>query len=206
MKKLLIAPIALALLLAACSGDSGAQVASLDDAPLVESGSSEPQNAEVNDQEAILAFAQCMRDNGIDDFEDPDLGDDGSIGFSFRGGGAATDIDRETMQSAFEACRENLEGLSLGPGSVDRSEIEDTLYEFAACMRENGIDMPDPDLSAFGPGQGEQGQGDPNASGPFGGSIDPDDPAFQEALEACEGVFAGGFRFGGPGGNARRSS
>jgi hypothetical protein len=198
MKKLLVATVALTLLLAACSGDSGAQVASLDDTPVAQADSDESPDDGVDDQEAVLDFAQCMRDNGIDNFEDPELGEGGSIGFSFRGGGSVTDIDPETMRGAFEACRENLEGLSLGRGSVDRSEIEDTLYEFAACMRENGIDMPDPDLSAFGQGEGG-GQG-PGEGGPFGGAIDPDDPEFRAALEACEDVFAGGFRFGGPSG------
>jgi hypothetical protein len=200
MKKLLAATIALTLLLAACSGDSGSQVASLDDTPVAQASDDDPSDEGGDDTEAILEFAQCMRDNGVPDFEDPDVSADGSVEFQFRGLAEVSDVDPDTMRGAFEACRETLDGVAIGPGSIDRTEIEDTLYEFAACMRDNGIDMPDPDFSSFGTPRGEPGEG----GGPFGGAIDPDDPEFQKALEACEDVFAGGFRFGGPG--ARGSS
>ncbi len=195
MKKLFTAAIALTLLLAACSGDSGAQVATLDDTPLAQASEEDPSTDGSDDAEAILEFAQCMRDNGIADFEDPDVSADGSVEFRFRGLAEVSDVDPDTMRSAFETCRETLDGVAIGPGSIDRTEIEDTLYEFAACMRDNGIDMPDPDLSSFGTTSGEPGEG----GGPFGGAIDPDDPEFRAALEACEDVFEGGFRFGGPG-------
>ena len=145
-------------------------------------------------QDQLVAFAQCMRDNGIEEFEDPDFAADGSLDFR-RGQGQISTVDPETMRAAFEACQEHLEGLAFGPGSIDRSEIEDSLVEFAACMRDpergNLPDFPDPDLSNLGPGNGPGG-------GPFGGEFSFQDPAVQEALEACQEVF-GGFRFGGPG-------
>jgi hypothetical protein len=142
------------------------------------------------DEETILAFAACMRDNGVEDFEDPDFSADGSL--RFRGGGELTDVDPETMRAAFEACQSHLEGLAFGPSSTDFTEIEDRLVEFSGCMRDNGFDMPDPDFSNFGQGGGR--------SGLFGeDGIDPDDPVFQSALEACDHIFEG-FGFGGRGG------
>lgn len=191
MQKLLIAVAALAVLLAACGGSGAGGVASLDDANSNQGIVEEDAGAvEVDDEEAILAFSACMRDNGVEDFEDPDFNADGSLGF--RGGGEFTDVDRETMRAAFEACQSHLEGLAFGPGSGDFTEIEDRLVEFSVCMRDNGFDMPDPDFSDFGSGGG--------GGRLFGDDgIDPDDPNFQSAFEACDHIFEG-FGFGGRGG------
>ena len=61
------------------------------------------------------------------------------------------------------ACGELLEGATLGfREGFDRTELEDTLVEYAACMRENGYDMPDPDFSGSGAGPG---------AGPGGGAL-----------------------------------
>lgn len=196
MKRTFVFVSAFALVLAACSSDGGSEVASLAEVIPEVSEAVEDGSVEAIDEDAILTFAQCMRDNGVEDFEDPDIGADGSVGFGFRGAVPDSDADRETMRAAFEVCQDELGGISFGRGGIDRSEIEDTLYEFAVCMRENGIDLPDPDFSSFlespGPGNG----------GPFGGEIDPNDPAFAAALEACEDVFGGTLRLGrGPGGD-----
>lgn len=200
MKRTLVVLSAFAFVLAACSSDGGSDVASLAEvAPDVAAAVEDTVSGEL-DEDAVLAFAQCMRDNGVEDFEDPDIGADGAVGFGFRGGGA--DVDRDVMRAAFEVCQDELGGIAFGRGSVDRSEIEDTLYEFAVCMRDNGYDMPDPDLSNLLEGPGAGGGG-----GPFGGEgegIDPQDPAFVAALGACEDVFGAGFRIGrGPGGEGR---
>ena len=195
MKKLVLIFSAFVLVLAACSSDSGSQVASLEDAAVSDDGAVAEVDTDVANEEAILEFSQCMRDEGIVGFEDPDIGEDGTIEFKLGGRTDDAEADRDTMRAAFEACQDHLEGLAFGPGSIDRSEIEDTLVEFAVCMREHGVDMPDPDFSAFGPGGGGEGEG-----GIFGGAIDPDDPSVAAALEACEEVFGGSLRLGGPGG------
>ena len=193
MPRLVVLVAAMAVALTACGGSSGARVASIEDAAFDPATNTTTEAGVVDEEAAVLAFAECMRDQGVTDFEDPDIGADGSIEFRFRGQGEASVVDRETMRAAFDACRTEIEGLAFGPGSVDRSEIEDDLVEFAACMRENGYDMPDPDFGATGPGQGDgAGQG-----GPFAG-IDPDDPAFQGAIDACQEIF-GGLPFGGRG-------
>lgn len=184
---------ALALTLAACGSSGSAEVASLSETggagtDVAEGG---PDTDEMTDEEAILAFSACMREHGIEDFEDPDIGADGSISFGFRGQ-AGGEFDREAMQAAMDACRSHLDGLALARGGGDRTEIEDQLYELAACMRDNGYDMPDPDFGS------EPGTG----GGPFG-EIDPEDPAFQAALETCEDVFGAGFRLGPPPGGGR---
>ena len=196
MKKLLLMFIAFVLVLAACSSDDGSQVASLEDAVGSGDVTADAIDADVADQEAILEFSQCIRDNGVEEFEDPVIGADGSIEFSFGGRSDDPEGDREAMREAFEACQEHLDGLAFGPGSIDLTEIEDTMLEFAICMRENGVDMPDPDFSNLGLGGGAPGD---DEGGVFGGAIDLDDPEVEAALEACREVFGGSLRFGGSG-------
>ena len=202
MKRIALIVAVLALVTAACSGSDGGGVASLSEATeALPSDGETPAGSEATDEEALMAFAACMRDNGVTEFEDPIVNADGSVDFSFRGTGGGDGpfggVDRETVQAAFDACSTELEGLALGPGGggFDAAEFEDRFVEFAACMRDNGVAMDDPDFSSFGPGQGG-GQG----GGPFG-SLDLDDPNAQQALEACQELFADfAPRLGGGGG------
>jgi hypothetical protein len=197
MNRILISMVAFALLVAACGGSDGGGVASLE---TTETAASEvsPDDAAASDEETLLEFAACMRDNGIDDFEDPTFGADGTPEFNLRGAGSGAEADRDETRAAFEACQGHLEGLAFGPGSVDVTEVEDTLVDFAACMRDNGYDMPDPDLSNFGQGGGEGG-------GLFGGQLDREDADFISALEECEHIFENlPFVGRGPGGGGGR--
>ncbi len=192
----------LAVALAACSGPaSGTGVASLEDSSAsttVTSGSE--SDADLDGEAQMLAFAQCMRDQGVD-MEDPTVDADGNLGFgAFRGLGqdAEQTGPPEGFREAIDQCRPMLDGLELGFGQGDQTELQDTLLEYAQCMRDNGYAMDDPDLSNFGPGAGNDGGERSPGGGPFGG-VDFDDPAFQTAQSACEDVL-GGF---GPGGGAR---
>ena len=130
-----------------------------------------------------MEFAECMRDNGVD-FPDPVVEADGTVAFGWRPGrGADDDIGRDPdMPAARAACSGLLEGLAFGRGSgdFDQTEIQDMLLEFAQCMRDNGVDMGDPDLRNFRP---RDGGGQPG--GPFGG-IDLDDPDVSAAFEVCQ--------------------
>ena len=189
--------LAFGLLAAACSGsDSGSGVASLetqtDTAQDLDPTSGDAAvDDSVSDEEAILAFAACLRNQGLD-IEDPTVDADGNLRPP-----RPRDIgedDREVMRSAMDACSENLENVAFGLDGADQTERQDQLLEYAACMRDNGFDMPDPNFSAIGaPGQG--------GGGPFG-AIDRDDPAFQAAQEACADIFGadGHIPGAGPGG------
>jgi len=200
MNRILISIAAFALLVAACGGTESDGVASLEvtDTTIALDPAT---NAAVSDEDALLEFSACIRENGIEDFEDPTMSADGVPEFSLRS--VEGDHTREEMQAAFEACQDHLEGLAFGPGSIDLTEVEDTLVEFSACMRDNGYDMPDPDLSNFGGGGGGGGGGE--GGGIFGGSLDPNDPDFISAMSECEEIFenlAFG-RGGGPGSGGR---
>lgn len=189
--RMVVLVVALGLMAAACSGSAESGVASLEGSTTTTAAAS----TEIDTEQALFAFAACMRDNGID-IEDPTVDADGNVDFgAIRGPGpqgAEGEVDREALRAAREECSQFLEDAALGFRERDSTEFQDTLYEFAQCMRDNGVDMPDPDLSSFGPGAREPGQG----GGPFG-DLDRDDPAFQAAFESCEEILAG---FGPPGG------
>ena len=197
MKRLMVAIAALTLVLAACSSDGGEGVASLDTGTLDQTEAPAADGEGVTEEEALLAFSACMRDNGVEDFEDPIVNPDGSVTFGFVGdaadGGPFQDTDQDVLEAAFAACQDDLDGIALGAGDggFDLTEIQDTLVEFAQCMRDNGVDVEDPDLSDFAPG-GDGG----GFAGPFG-ELDITDPDVRAAVEACQGLFAGFGTFGG---------
>ena len=161
----------------------------------------------MTDEESLLAFAECMRENGVD-FPDPVVEADGTVTFGFRpgGGGGGLQALREIGQdpdlpAARDTCSGMLEGRAFGPGQgdFDLIELQDRLLEFAQCMRDNGVDMPDPDLGRFGPGGNDNDQD----FGPFRvieieTEID-DDSDFAAAFVVCQQQLpqAGSQPFGG---------
>jgi hypothetical protein len=201
----------LALAAAACGGDDdSAGVVSVDDVSTAaeddrvatqggETGSdadpADDADGVVDTEAALLEFAQCLRDQGLD-AADPQMDADGNVNL----GGVlqSAGLERGQIQEVLDACGEFLEGLQQRFGDVDQTERQDSLLAFAQCMRDNGIDMPDPDFSGGGgPGPG---------GGPFG-ELDRGDPDFQAGLEACQdtlpgigGRLAGGSGGGGAGG------
>jgi hypothetical protein len=188
--------LALALVAGACSGtaegDDG--VATLETETTLAGGdTSADGGSEVDAEQAMMDLAACLREQGLD-IEDPTVDADGNVQFGgLRGGGEVGEpaADRETMRAAMDACQDQLGDVVLGFGGrdFDPTEMEDTLVEYAACMRDNGYEMDDPDFSSFGPGtEGEPGEG--ARVGPFG-QIDQDDPDFAAANEACGEILGG---------------
>ena len=185
-KKMTGLVVALALTAAACGG--GAEtvgVASLDtDAiEVIEVAVA----ADIDSEEAMLAFTACLREEGME-IEDPEFDEDGDFRFRPADASGEGDFDREAFEVARTVCDEYLEGSTIGFQQEDRSEMDDMLFEYAACMRDNGYDMADPDVStSTEPGQGG---GEDGKSSPFG-DIDKEDPAFQSANEVCQEITGG---------------
>ncbi|MBN2113922.1 MAG: hypothetical protein JW785_07340, partial [Acidimicrobiia bacterium] len=137
-------------------------------------------------EEALLAFTACMREEGFD-LPDPEVDAEGNlrlVSFLADAGLEAVRRDAEGLREAAQGCRHHLEGVALRFASLDQTAMQDRLLEYAACMREHGFDMPDPDFSGGPPGSGR---------GPFPGlRLDVlQDPGFREANESCQGIFAG---------------
>jgi hypothetical protein len=160
----LIRPLAAAFLcgltLAACGSDDPAGEAA--------SGSSD---REQRNQDAMLAFAQCMREQGID-MPDPEPGEGG---IRLRAPEGSTP---EKMDAAQQACRQHLDELEPPDMSEEQQkEFQEAALAHARCMREHGIDMPDPTFGEGGRAQIRIGPGS---------GVDPESDKFREAEEACE--------------------
>jgi hypothetical protein len=175
--------VTLALTVAACGRGGEEGVATLGGSSDETSRSPEPsQDAD----EAFLEFAECMREHGID-MPDPATGEGG---LTFEVGEA----DAEEFREAEAACRHLIEDVveegvdQIPPEEQER--LQEQLLAFAQCMREQGIDFPDPTFGEggfveVGPGEG----------------VDPTDPEFREAEQACRDLlpeFQPGGGSGGP--------
>ena len=185
---------AIGLIASACGGsesESGVATLESEDTVVGEPQSIGDESGEVDAEEAMMDLAACLHDQGLD-IEDPTVDADGNVQFGGFRGEQSEDgepaVDRDQMRAAMDECQDQLEGVALGFGGrgLDLTDLQDDMVEYAACMRENGYDMDDPDLSAFGGGPGEGGGG----GGPFG-EIDQDDPDFVAANESCGDILAG---------------
>ena len=204
MKQLMIVFAAVALL-AAC-GSAAAddrEVASLSTTAVGDattdtsdaSGDATESTGPVDPSEGPLQFAQCMREHGID-MPDPVVGDDGGVMVQVGGPDQEPGEvpDREELDAANKDCQKFLERAGAGfepPSEEDQKKMQEHALEFSKCMRDHGIDMPDPQFSTDGGGFNVSiGSEDGAASDvPM---IDPNSDEFKEASEAC-GQDGGGF-------------
>ena len=128
-------------------------------------------------RKTAVRFAECMRENGVREFPDPDA----SGGLTVDGvlNGSSLDSSTPAWKKAIAACRD------LQPpgftGHRRSAEQQEAALEFAQCMRDNGItDFPDP--TPDGPLiDTSRMPGAPGAK-----SI----PGFDAAMEACRDLPA----------------
>jgi len=113
--------------------------------------------------EALLAFARCMRENGVD-MPDPQI-DGGRVRMIIPPGGG----DRETVDRARAACEEHLEAAEAQRPADE--EQKRRALETARCLREKGYDVPDPTDGGI-------------RITPDSG-IEPGDPGFEAAMDEC---------------------
>jgi len=99
-------------------------------------------DSDVSLRDQMLRYSQCMRDNGVPEFPDPEFSGDGAgsggVGITVPDG-----VSREKLDAANEKCRQYMpNGGERQP--MDAEELE-KLRQFAQCMREHGFpDFPDP--------------------------------------------------------------
>jgi hypothetical protein len=167
-------------LLAACGGGSSpaAQVASLagsnSDATTTTTAAGATNEDEA--QQAMLDFAKCMREHGVD-MPDPQFDENG--GGTFTAGAEGAPADKNKVDEAQKACQSYLDKVKSNSKPMDPAKMEEEkqkLLDFAQCMRDHGIDFPDPQISADGGGL------DVQLGGP---GIDANSPGFKEANDAC---------------------
>jgi len=146
----------LALVLSGCtSGGNDSGIAKVGDANATVT---QAAAASGTDEEQALAFAQCMRDNGVD-FPDPTVNADGSPDFAGafgRGQDGGFDPNDTSFQDAMTACGDLMDGLQIGPGSgnFDTDAISEAMYSYTQCLRDEGLDVGDITLDSMRPGSG----------------------------------------------------
>jgi hypothetical protein len=160
-----VAVVAL-LALSACGGQAegnGVASAGGEATPASEDGVQEPIDEEVR----ALAFAECMRGNGVD-MPDPAPGQRG-LSEAFHG--IQEDYDQATIDEALAACRDLLpQRAHEGGHDAARDEVELALAE---CLRKQGLEVPDNLFEG-------------------GGLHDVVDDELRAAMEECRDVVAGG--------------
>jgi hypothetical protein len=132
-------------------------------------------------KKAMLQFAQCMREHGVD-MPDPQFSG-GRVTMQQVGGTGSP----QKMQAAQKACQKFQDKIKPPPTSAaDREKFKQQALANARCMRAHGItNFPDPTFDSNGGAQIKLGKGS---------GIDPNDPKFQAAQKACakQGGFGGG--------------
>ena len=155
--------LVLALVVGACSDSGGSsKVASIDTDTADVSEQVEIDPGEETEA-AMLAFTQCLRDQGID-VEDPTMDADGNmqlppISLTSVVDGADPEAPMPDFDAIVAPCEEHLAGIVTTAGPGDMIGVEDMFLAYAECMRSNGVDMPDPDFSSNG-GVIDLGSGD----------------------------------------------
>jgi hypothetical protein len=174
----------LAGVVAGCGSGGGSDgVASLGGS---DEGKAQQSSKQTKDpEEAFRAFAQCMREHGVD-MPDPQVSSDGGKGgFTVQspagGADAAAGPGSDQFKTANAACKHHLDGVvtgdkGKGPSDADREKFERQALAFAKCMRKHGIDLPDPTF---------EGDGALIQMGPQN-EVDPNDPQLRSATEACQ--------------------
>ena len=93
-------------------------------------------------QTQAVKFAECMRDNGVSEFPDPNA----SEGLTIDGvlNGSSLDPSSAAWKVAMGACRDLQPPGFTGDEDVTPAE-QNARLEFAHCIRDNGVeDFPDP--------------------------------------------------------------
>jgi hypothetical protein len=128
-------------------------------------GSDDQGNTASSDMDRRRAYAQCMRDNGVSNFPDPNPNGQSGVGHE------AISRDDPKFAAANEKCRDLLPAGDkhdvVGPETIQN------LVKFARCMRDNGVpDFPDPGADGKFPRSAEEGA--------------HNDPQFKAASDRCQ--------------------
>jgi hypothetical protein len=127
---LILTTLAAAPVLAACGTGSGGDAA-----------------AKTDPEQAMLRFAQCMREHGVK-MPDPTPAAGGGparVTFSSKAGD-----DPRKLDEAQKACKKYMRAAAPELTPAEKEKMRDDALKFARCMRANGIDVPDPTVNQDG--------------------------------------------------------
>lgn len=193
----LLGPLAALSALAACgsgaasSGEDVASLATVAALPAADASAGSSPDTALSDEDAVLAYVECMRDEGID-LPDPVVADDGTIGFDTAG--ISVDPTSSAFTTANEACEHLLEGADIAISNDEMTAFRDAFQRFTDCLREEGLDVGD---FTFGDGNARRvvtGGGDLiDLVAPAIDGLDPSNPTHQAAVDQCEPTLSEAF-------------
>jgi hypothetical protein len=132
-----------------------------------------------------LAFARCMRSNGVSNFPDPT---DGELKLQVQKAPNSTsvngvEVNGPAFQKAMSACHSYLPNGGH-PSAAATAKAKAQALAMSRCMRSHGVpNFPDPQFQT-GPGGGVGVK-------ISGAGINPSSPSFQAAQQACGRIFGG---------------
>src|SRR5258708_21994989 len=103
-------------------------------------GGSSPSTAVTSSkQDALLKFARCMRQHGVN-FPDPTGSGPVSIHIT----------NPQAFDSAQNACARYRDAGQKSISPAQQAAFQDKALQFARCMRPHGVNLPDPKTTANG--------------------------------------------------------
>ena len=181
--------IMLLLVIVSCSDSPGANsgVASLEDAGTVVQikGSQSEDTSMQTDEQIVTDFASCVREHGIT-IPDPEINSDGTVDFQKLRSDIFNDPNFEGRSSRdqLQECFSILQAATFVQArqEEDPIELQDNLLKVTSCIRENGLDVPDPDFS----------EGPRGSMRPVIGELDMENERIRDIVSGCrDSVFSG---------------
>ena len=131
---------------------------------------------EITAEEAGLALAVCMRENGFADFPDPEIGDNGALNLRQAITDSGINFGDPNFQTQIQDCAGEVGVDNLGGGG-NRADVQNGIQEnllvYTQCLRDEGLDVGDLDFGGgpgAGAGNGAGGNGGDGAGNGAGGN------------------------------------
>jgi hypothetical protein len=140
-----------------------------------------------SDADKMRQFAKCMRDNGIN-MPDPQVDSKGNVSMKIEGPKAGAGGNPDQLDGKMKAAEAKCKHLQPNGGKPKKLNPEELakMRALAKCMREHGVNMPDPDPNGGGivTQRKAGGKGEKNEIGD-GGGVNPEGSTFKAADKAC---------------------
>jgi len=133
-------------------------------------------NRQAEARKAMLDYAKCMRQHGVD-MPDPQF-DGGHV--SQKGPVHVNEAKMRKADGACESIRDRIKPPELS--DEEKAEFKQKAVAHSRCMREHGVDLPDPTFDENGGAQ---------VHIPKGGGLNPETAKFKAAEKACSKLMPG---------------
>ena len=153
MRLLLLLVVLISLLLVtACfnSNQSNGGVAQINDSNQESLKVETKDDTGFTNEEKATQFVECMREHGFKDVKDPALNADGSINWEpIKESFGQLDRKNVKLRKAYDDCLSLIQDITKtkSDSAENMEDLEDKLLEYAKCLREKGLNVPDPDFS-----------------------------------------------------------